>query len=186
LALHLAPHTLGYACPDPNMIAASANRRNAWLVTWLSRRDASYFYAISKDNLWVGEQASLQAWKAVLSNRLDPGKSPSTSNNTPAGKKSALARRKARLNKDATDFFTAAGLSLGKALLEVMWNGGTFPVHEPLPNEISTQVLWELFENNFRLELLRLDCYLMRAEWEVLELQDVRENLVKLVFFWAF
>ncbi|KAG6906010.1 hypothetical protein DXG01_016287, partial [Tephrocybe rancida] len=165
--------SLGYAVPDPNLFAASKSHRDEMLTMWLSRRETVYWFEISQ-NMFTGSRAPAQSWKAYLVKSLKPMEDqPSIMPKT----------RGTQAKNVVAQWFENAGLPLKEMPLNVSFGGTTFSSQGKLPHDVVTNVLWECFENNFCLELTRLDSHLMKDEWAQDTLRQVREELVRGVFF---
>ncbi|KAG6913690.1 hypothetical protein DXG01_004884, partial [Tephrocybe rancida] len=87
------------------------------------------------------------------------------------------------MKQEASKWFDNAGLELKGMPTEVMFNGASYIITEVLPPAVVTQVLWECFETNFRLDLTRLDGHLMPNDWKDDKLQLTREILIRDIFF---
>ncbi|RDB23170.1 hypothetical protein Hypma_009677 [Hypsizygus marmoreus] len=166
---HHGRYKLGYAFPDANMIAGSLSHRNELLITWLSRRTACVWREIS--NHFMGtSRASSQDWRDFLGHRLSIAQASTTVT-------SAQRRR-----QKAQVFF--AGVALLHIPQQVMWFDVPHPVNQPLPPSTTTEVLWDLFEQNFRFELLALDRVLSPTAWAPKEGTFlVRDEVIRQVIF---
>lgn len=158
---------LGYAFPDPNMIVGSANVMG-YLITWLSRRGAVFWREVSTESS-MSSRATAQDWRSFLSRRLPtspPASLPAT----------AAQRRKAK----AADYFAELVL---KDMPEAVYWRGQIINNGDVPSPIAMEVLFELFEANFRVELLALDRVLMPKEWSNQSTHTARDELLRNVFF---
>ncbi|RDB15391.1 hypothetical protein Hypma_004633 [Hypsizygus marmoreus] len=163
-----APHKIGYAFPEANMIAGGENNRHKYLVTWLSRRaaciwreTAHYFVSTAR--------ASSQDWRDFLSRSLSVG---------PTSTKLSIAQRRKR---KAEAFFVQVGLTAMPST--VYWNAEALPVEQMLAPSTTTAVLWDLCEHNFRFEVLALDHVLRANDWGSEQLYMGRDEVLRQAFF---
>lgn len=181
---------LGYTFPDANIIAGSAANDARYLVTWLSRR-AACMWRQTNAHFSLFSQASSQDWRSFLSRTLNtpldssgmPSPTAQALNNSQPEKISSAQRRKAAASK----FF--ADMALTEMPDTVYWKeqaiatGDMKSLRESVDPTITTEVLWDLFEHNFRFELLALDRLLNPAAWSHVEQHEVRDALLRQVFF---
>lgn len=178
---------LGYAFPDANVIAGSAANGGRYLVTWLSSRAACLWKQTNAHFLLFSDTMS-QDWRSFLSRSL---KIPLDSHGMPSSSAQALEaegmttaqRRKATASK----FF--ADMALKDLPDTVYWQetaivtGDIKSLQESLDPKITTEVLWELFEHNFRFEMLALDRMNLPRAWSHAEEHQVRDEKLRSVFF---
>lgn len=181
---------LGYTFPDANIIAGSTANSARYLVTWLSRR-AACIWRQTNAHFSLFSQASNQDWRLFLSRTLD---TPLDSSGMPSRAAQALIsgqpekisgaqRRKAAASKFFED------MTLTEMPDTVYWReqaiatGDMKSLQESVDPKITTEVLWDLFEHNFRFEMLALDRLLNPAAWSDVEQHEVRDALLRQVFF---
>ncbi|KAG6818511.1 hypothetical protein H0H93_004399, partial [Arthromyces matolae] len=158
---------LGYVYPDPGLIAGSENLRRHYFMMWLARR--SYILWKECDDKFQAQgRTRPQGWRDFLGGHL-----------THEGRKSKEAQRRLELGNK----FTARGIVLTPFSSHVTWYEGQYSTSEDLPDSVATQVLWDLFEQNFRAEILALDRHVMKAEWESPDHFMERDRLVQSVLF---
>ncbi|KAG6849562.1 hypothetical protein H0H93_007407 [Arthromyces matolae] len=176
--------TLGHAFPEANNLAGSESHREVMLVTWLSRRDAVIWLLLSRsyetihvENPDLPSFPSAQSWKAYLLRRLknSVGQEPASG--------PVRTSRGARLKQVAADWFEKAKLPLTEMPAEVTFENHSYPVAQQLPRDVVTRILWECFENNFRLEVTRLDEQQLPELWLDPVQRATREKLVRDIFF---
>ncbi|RDB20396.1 hypothetical protein Hypma_012500 [Hypsizygus marmoreus] len=166
---HHGRYKLGYAFPDANMIAGSSKHRNGLLITWLSRRTACIWREITR-HFTGTSRASSQDWRDFLGHRLSTSQA------------SAPVTSAQRRRQRAYDFF--AGVALLHVPQQVVWFHQHHPTDQTLPSSTTTEVLWDLCEQNFQFELLALDRVLEPAAWRT---QDdhflARDEVIRQVIF---
>ncbi|KAF9019585.1 hypothetical protein BDZ89DRAFT_924924, partial [Hymenopellis radicata] len=141
----------GYALPDPGFIATMTNSaiRDAYITVYLKLRHALH-YRISSP---MFEPLSPTSWRDLLG--IDSfGNKPD----------SYVAKRRNDVQTKLMDCIKAGKLEgtidlskMGTAT--VLWRDQPLP--NPLPEHVISEIFWELFEINFRYELVALDrlCY---------------------------
>jgi hypothetical protein len=155
----------GYRFPDPFMfVSASSERRVTYLANWLSSR-AGWIQAVYRGIDPSGGEPphpSMQMWRDWLHqtiNKVNPSSlaPPLPSSITKAKKRKAAASKlfKAQLHEQPD-------------VDSVFWREQQIMVGnlESLAPHTTAEILWDLFENNWRLELLALDRIVKPDEWK--------------------
>ncbi|KAG6836295.1 hypothetical protein H0H93_009388 [Arthromyces matolae] len=160
---------LGYVYPDPGLIAGSQNHRQIYFMMWLARRSYILWNECS-NGFKVEDRPRPQAWRDFLGMYL-------------TGHEPTLTSKVAVRRREVADRFTAKGVVLQPYDDHVTWQGQLISTVEDIPTLVATQVLWELFEQNFRVELLTLERTVMANDWSDPNLCVEREHLVQQVLF---
>ncbi|KAF8065224.1 hypothetical protein FPV67DRAFT_1671500 [Lyophyllum atratum] len=162
---------LGYALPDPGMIASSAALRTKYTVTYLARR-GPILWREGQNGFHTEKRASPQDWRNLLGEHLPDATTQSSTH------------RAGRRRERAAQFFQEAGLQLRGMPSTVTWRGRTYSsTGDDLTPAVVNSVLWDLFEHNFRLEVLALEREVMSADWQTSTFPTERDCLVRDVFF---
>ncbi|KAG6848329.1 hypothetical protein H0H93_001147 [Arthromyces matolae] len=158
---------LGYVYPEPGLIAGSDNLRRSYFMMWLARRSL-ILWKECDDSFKAEGWTRPQGWRDFLGGHL-----------THEGRSSKEALRRVELaNK-----FIARGIVLAPYSSHVKWYNQQHSTSEDLPPAVATQVLWDLYEQNFRAEILALDRRLMEKEWASPEHCLTRDRMVQAVLF---
>jgi len=169
----------GYRFPEPALLITpgSPERKKLFVANWLAARP-----------LWISHVdhnppehfPSPQLWRDFL-NSIPSDESLASASST-AGRPTATAARK-RAAKDlfGEDLLDAQGptWAIGNTL---EWRNRTISVEslsDP-PPRLMRLILWELYELNFRYELLALDQFMARTLWE--ESRNDRRDLLYGIF----
>jgi hypothetical protein len=176
--------TLGYAFPDPNLIASSKNCAQ-YLMNWLGWRAACIWHT-TNEHCDLFDQAKAQDWRDFLGHSLEKALQVDKDGNPlPVTSSSSHAQT---CKHKAADFFTGF-FSLTEKPETVFWQahailtGDAVKIQEALLPEVTTEILWDLFEHNFRFELLALDHVFNTNQWNSSPDYLVRNNLLCGVFF---
>lgn len=116
---------------------------------------------------------------------------PSEKGKTPAkaSRKSAKSKQKQTASrgeslKEVRETFFGPRVQVGERPHSIFWRdvsvmeGNT----DNLTPEISAEVVWNLFEQNFRLEIRMVDQQVLPADWASQDLAAVRDELVRRIF----
>ncbi|KAL0568378.1 hypothetical protein V5O48_013609 [Marasmius crinis-equi] len=154
--LNIAPpagRNTGYALPDPNILVGTKNEgaRIRYVTTWLKIRPVMLYRMRSP----TFEPLKTSDWRSILGMEAH-----STKTDTVVGK------RRSEMQAMLRECLVTGGLQ-GTIDLDHLdtapakWGDASFDPTVMPPTDIVQQVLWELFEINFRYELLALDriCY---------------------------
>ncbi|KAG7088003.1 hypothetical protein E1B28_012042 [Marasmius oreades] len=149
-------HDNGYAFPDPNIIAGTANdsTRAMFIMTWLKLRPV-LFYRLRSPTF---QPLKTKQWRSVLGLEVHSLKS-----DTLAAK---LRAEQQKMLQECLDTGNMQGsINLDKlSNATVKWQGSALPPATLPPVHIVHQILWELFEANFRYELVALDHFCYRTD----------------------
>jgi hypothetical protein len=166
----------GYRFPDPNMFVGTS-RRSTYLTNWLSSRDGWIQAVCHGINPTEGDapHPSSQMWRDWLHQAFDSvnhsGKHPST--------KVTMSQKR----KETAVSLFKAHLHDSPSVETVFWRGQQISVGniDSLAPRVIAEILWDLFENNFRLELLALDRVAQPSAWKGQGAFD-RDRLLRSVF----
>ncbi|KAL0063028.1 hypothetical protein AAF712_010051 [Marasmius tenuissimus] len=147
----------GYALPDPNIIAGTRNQATqaAFITTWLKLRPV-LLYRLQSPTFGPLKP---KEWRVVLGMEVH-GQKP----NTQAAQSRNDIEKMLQECLDSGDMEGSVNLAnLSEA--PVVWRGSSLVPFTLPPNDVLKEILWEMFEINFRYELLSLDrrCYRARA-----------------------
>ncbi|KAL0059091.1 hypothetical protein AAF712_014192 [Marasmius tenuissimus] len=143
----------GYALPNPNIIAGTRNQATqaAFITTWLKLRPVLLYRLRSP----TFEPLKLKEWHVVLGIEVH-GHKP----NTQAAQSQNNIEKMLQECLDSGNMEGSVDLTnLSEA--PVVWRGSSLTPFSLPPNNIVKEILWEMFEINFRYKLLALDhrCY---------------------------
>lgn len=155
----------GYRFPEPALLVTpgSPERKKLFVANWLAARP---LWISHVDHNPPDKFPSPQLWRDFLNSIPSEETLARASSSTGAPTATAMRKRAAK------DLF-------GEDLLDVQgttwaiqntlqWRNETISVEslcDP-PTRLMRLILWELYELNFRYELLALDCVMARASWE--------------------
>jgi hypothetical protein len=165
----------GYRFPDPHIfIGTSPERRSQYLINWLSSR-AGWILAVFRGiNPSGGEppHPSMQLWRDWLQtvSRVSPSLQPSVPS-------------KAKTRKELASKLFTAQLRETPVVDTVFWREQQIMVGnlESLAPHVTAEILWDLFENNWRLEFLALDRLVQPDMWKGTDAFE-RDRLIRNVF----
>ncbi|KAL0057492.1 hypothetical protein AAF712_015862 [Marasmius tenuissimus] len=145
----------GYALPDPNIIASTRNEKTqaAFITTWLKLRQV-LMYRLQSPTF---TPLKVKEWRSVLGLEIHGLK---------AGTEAAKAREEQQKMLQSCLKSGNMGGSVNLAHLDtapVTWQGITLTPFSLPPSDVVKEVLWELFEINFRYELVVLDRFCFRT-----------------------
>jgi hypothetical protein len=182
LVQHANMH-LGYHFPDP-YIFLPEGRRTAYITGWLTCR-AGWVQSLISNSAEVAAP-NPQQWRSFLFDKylsFDPATALSGPVPQPTRKKGKSALRREKVEASAKEIFT---IRLPSASIpnELFWHetkvrDGQVNMLTPT---INSEIVWDLFEHNFRLELLALDRCAMAESWQVPMEAAIRDTLVRGVF----
>jgi hypothetical protein len=178
----------GYRFPDPGLFLFSS-QKEVYLATWLSSRSA-WMMGMAKD-IWPGDGApsvSSQFWRDFLHRGcFPPTSNPTTSSQAhqPHGTPTATSKptKAQRRNQEVTKIFHHHMRTDLKEVDCVFWKQrrlvqGDFA---NLEQDVVAEILWDLYEHNWRLDLLTLDLIVSPSLWQG-ENGYARDDLVKSLF----
>ncbi|EDR08299.1 uncharacterized protein LACBIDRAFT_327416 [Laccaria bicolor S238N-H82] len=192
----------GYQFPDPWLFMKGTNRKAftlAWLISrsqWLqsftsvdyslspaphTQHWRDFLYHFSKEmNLVHGSRAE----DLPTSQQGKKGKTPAKGGRKSEKSKQNYAIKRGESLKNAQTTFFGPRVKLGERLHSIFWRdvlvmeGNT----DNLMLVITAEILWNLFEQNFRLELRMVDQQVLPANWASQESAAVRDELVRRTF----
>lgn len=145
-----SPSDAGYAFPDPGLIlgVTTDERRTIYLRSWLSHRMA-LIYRLSSSNS-LARPISSQLWRTLLFFNMSVGDQNSKSQ---------------KYRQEIADILGSClgndGVTLGSGMpCDIIWRGQKLPSTELVSPQILQEVVWELYELNFRMEFRALDARL--------------------------
>jgi hypothetical protein len=186
----------GYQFPDPHIFLPEG-RQMAYLSAWLSCRAGWVQSVVS--NCAELPVPKTQQWRDFLFQKaisVNPAKalSPPLMRPTPvlaasasrhrsAAHKASKARRREKLEASSNEIFTLR-LATTSVPKELFWNGtkvldGKVNMLTPA---VTLEIVWDLYEHNFRLELLALDHCVMAESWRDPMKATIRDSLLRGVF----
>lgn len=174
----------GYRFPDPGLFI-STSLRNVYLATWLSARPA-WMWGMTKEILPAGGgpvRVPSQWWRDFLRRGCFPSDSSSHALATSKAKTTKGPSKTELRNKDVTRIFRHHMGAEMKIVDSVFWRGkqltqGDIAQLDPV---VIAEILWDLYEHNWRLELVSLDRVVMPALWWPGEAED-RDSLIRSLF----
>lgn len=174
----------GYAFPDPNGFATSPLAKVVCdLTAWLCIRPGRCAQLMDPTIVDL-PIAPLQVWRSMLHIGVAPShlhRDPSLPPASGVSTKSLNARR------DAQRLFGPLFTRLTTMVMEVVWHEHVLPVVDGaavgLTENMIHKILWELFEHNWRFELLRLDRVAAKEQWIGRIAAIDRQHLVEKVFW---
>jgi hypothetical protein len=175
------PHTeKGYTFPDPNSLAGlSADQQAKKLVAWLSLRPATCSKAFVAAGL-KPPTGSGAVWRSVLN--IDSKTVIPTS--PYFHEQSGKEKKTSKVATAIKVLFGDLVESLKGSQKAVYWHDCCLPVQDDhivaLDRNIVREIIWELFEHNFRFELRALDMIAAPSHWSnaksaVERLEEVRQ-----------
>jgi hypothetical protein len=159
-----------YALPEPALFVtpASDEKKISYIFTWLRARPALMY------RLWKHHSTALsnQTWRNFLEMGRNAGKGL---------KEGAVKSAKSReliiqVMGGVIDSITASESSSSADSFPVVWEGEDLTPGEMPEKKVVSEILWELFELNFRIELFSLDS---RASLVGLDTQSRLERIQK-------
>lgn len=139
-----------YAFPDPGLFVtpASDTKKAAYLESWLQARSA-WLWHVNRQSM---SALSAQMWRTFLS--LDYLQTTSTTTTASTTKSS---KRRDQIREIMGSSLNASGIVEATSPAPVHWRGQELRKGELPSKEVVREILWELYELNFRFELFSLD-----------------------------
>jgi hypothetical protein len=183
----------GYAFPDPGLFIStiSTTKREVYLATWLSSR-AAWMCGMSKQ-LWpeggCPTRVPAQLWRDFLRRGCFPETADSISSTPsqthqadtcPATSRRTKAQRR---NQEVTKIFRDHTGEDLKDVDGVYWRGQRLSKDDftHLEPGVLSEILWDLYEHNWRFDLLTLDRVVNPSLWRGEEAHN-RDVLIKSLF----
>jgi hypothetical protein len=147
----------GYAFPEPGLFVGvtTEERQALYFANWLKYRDALiYWLAFSSS----ASTTSNKLWRTLLTlplnhNPVAPPKHDNTKKTSRSQKQHNIVYM---LLESCFNMDEGVALNPG-ALLDISWQGQTLSSTSVPPVQIAQEILWELYELNFRFEFMALD-----------------------------
>ena len=158
-----------FALPDPHFIITPQNpeKRISYLIAWIRLRPTLFFLLRQKRRLIKRGQE----WRELLE---------LVGRNSGSNQGSFASSIRKKLLDEFRDAFKAIGQDrtlVAGSIVQASWKGTVISANTIPPHHIFHEVLWELFEVNFRFELFALDKCASRLKIDALlgslALQDV-------------
>lgn len=163
----------GYALPDPNVIAGveSDTTRGYMFTAYIRLRHVLHYRLQS----FAMEPLKANAWRRILGIELHPSEGDGRSKVQHQETKKDLCECIEKGGLQVCDLLTYICLLISrKGTVDISnlkhspvnWRGTELEEYQVPPPRIAKEILWELFEVNFRFELLALDrqCYELKPE----------------------
>ena len=188
----------GYQFPDPWLFMKGTNRK-AFTLAWLISRSQWLQSFTSLDNS-PAPAPHTQHWRDFLycfskeMNLVDASRAEELSTSQPSQKgkgsrkleksKQKHASSRGESSKNVQTNIFGPRVQVGERPHSVFWRdvsvmeGNT----DNLTPAISAEILWNLFEQNFRLEIRMVDQQVLPADWASKESAGVRDELVRRIF----
>ena len=163
-----------FPVPDPHLILSSGDKVLIYIVRYLALRSAWRTIIVNKlqSKITKLERIGLtsQQWRACL----EPPSAPSL-------QFEQLTRTQQR--KMAAVSTLASQLAGAVIPNHVFWSGEEIISSDPISaRPIAAEVIWDLYEHNFRIEVFLLDRAIMKDAWAVESQAVVREKMLLLLF----
>ncbi|PPR03346.1 hypothetical protein CVT26_007774 [Gymnopilus dilepis] len=193
----------GYLFPDPYLLTkeddGSAGRRSLYIIAWLGIR-AKWMEWVIDNQDDVKRYPRPQEWRDALADVAgkmglmtlwarggDTRQGTGTSSKNSTTNSSSTAQQQPKRRKVASDSKPPVDLSLVNGPINICWNGEQIVSADALqreifvvPNNVAQEVVWDLYDHNFRLELLALDrCVIPRADALQREIFVVPNNVAQ-------
>ncbi|KDQ51958.1 hypothetical protein JAAARDRAFT_198617 [Jaapia argillacea MUCL 33604] len=153
LAKGLGESKLEYQFPDPGLFLnlQSDEKQARFILCWLATR-ATWLYQVSApSDTKDADAVSGQLWRTWLNQDIFDDSPQEPTSGTRSG------RRFNKINKILSPCLRAKGVEASTTIESVFWQELEFNSASPPDVAVVRQVLWELYENNFRMEFLTLD-----------------------------
>ena len=192
----------GYQFPDPWLFMKGTNRK-AFTFAWLISR-SQWLQSFTSLDYSPAPAPHTQNWRDFLyrfskeMNLVDASRAedPPTSQLSQKGKTLAKGGRKSEKSKqkyaikrgeslkNAQTSFFGPRVKVGERPHSIFWREVSVMEgnSDNLTPAISAEILWNLFEQNFRLELRMVDQQVLPADWASQESAAVRDELVRRTF----
>jgi hypothetical protein len=174
----------GYRFPDPGLFI-STSLKNVYLATWLSARPA-WMWGMAKEISPAGSgpvRVPSQWWRDFLRRGCFPTDPSSHALVTSKAKTTKGPSKTELRNKDVTRIFCHHMGAELKIVDSVFWRGKQLTQEgiARLDPGVTAEILWDLYEHNWRLELVSLDRVVVLTLWWRGEPQN-RDSLIKSLF----
>jgi hypothetical protein len=142
------PHSGHYALPDPALFVTPADgkKKVVYLLTWLRARPALLYRLQKKESTALSNQAWRDFLEMGRSNKMRDG-------TTTAARREQIRKIMGEVLKTASVSEVSPDATLGP----VYWREEELPADKLPRPSVLWEILWELYELNFRLELFSLD-----------------------------
>ncbi|KAF8078229.1 hypothetical protein FPV67DRAFT_1403925 [Lyophyllum atratum] len=164
------PSDAGYVFPDPGLFVgvATEDKMATYLRNWVTNRSAIIFRLAS-----MGSTASpikSQLWRSLLNFGLA----------APDPSETVGARRRQEIIELLGDCVHEPGVQIGTSAADIVtWRDTQLQPGALPPRHVVHEILWELYELNFRFEFVALDA---RASSNVDAVLEDRQRLVRACF----
>ncbi|KDQ59771.1 hypothetical protein JAAARDRAFT_46407 [Jaapia argillacea MUCL 33604] len=168
---------LEYQFPDPGLFLnlQSDEKQARFILCWLATRAAWLYQVSAPSDTKDADAVSGQLWRTWLNQDIFDNSPQEPTSGTRSG------RRFNKINKILGPCLRAKGVEASPTIKSVFWQELEFNSASPPDVAVVRQVLWELYENNFRMEFLTLDrrtCQRRLTESEQVERVVYLSNLL--------
>ena len=138
-----------FALPDPHFIITPQNpvKRTSYLIAWIRFRPTLFFVLRRKQRLLKRGQEWWELLELV-------GRNSGSNQNSFA---SSVRDKLLREFEETFEAFGQGQMLVAGPTAQVAWKGTNISINATPPYHVFHEVLWELFEVNFRFELFALD-----------------------------
>jgi len=183
-------HYRGYQFPLPHLFVNSTKSLqylSVWLITrecWI--QDLNGIPSVNSGDVGIPNPMQWRDYFHKMAQQLFPVASPPSyfpQLQQSKHKNPSDFRRRNRMREEGDRIF-GRRLKLSSRPDEIFWQGAKVldGSTATIPPWIITEVLWDLYEHNFRLELRALDRCIMAEDWKDPVKASIRNQLIKAVF----
>jgi hypothetical protein len=192
----------GYQFPDPWLFMKGTNRKAftlAWLISrsqWLqsftsldnspmpaphTQHWRNFLYRFSKEMNLVD---AARAEELSTSQPSQKGKTPAKGSRKPEKSKQKHSSSREESSKNVQTTVFGPRVKVGERPHSIFWRDVSVMEGnaDNLTPAISAEIIWNLFEQNFRLEIRMVDQQVLPADWALEELAGVRDELIRRIF----
>lgn len=176
-------HEKGYAFPDPNSLAGlRAEQLAKKLCAWLRFRPAACAKAFVRAGL-KPPVASGAVWRSLLDMDASTVLPAGPIVNPDTGKELKTSKVRGAIKELFRELLSER---MQGEVTKVFWHGRTLHVQESkildLDSDVVREIIWELFEHNFRYEIQALDMAAAPSEWRDTDSACFRRDAVRSIF----
>ncbi|KAF8064950.1 hypothetical protein FPV67DRAFT_1419227 [Lyophyllum atratum] len=149
------PADAGYILPEPGLFigVSSEDRRTHYIHNWLRNRAALLFRLVAPNA--NARPISVSLWRTLL----NFGAAPDDRNRENAAHHETLARKRHdEIISILGNAVTETGVEVNSSTVVPSWKGEKLLTTDPLRLRMVHEILWELYDLNFRSEFVALDC----------------------------
>ncbi|KAF8054923.1 hypothetical protein FPV67DRAFT_1437660 [Lyophyllum atratum] len=149
------PADAGYVLPEPGLFigVTSEDRRTRYIHNWLRNR-AAFLFRLVAPNANAGP-ISVSLWRTLL----NFGAALDDRNRENAAHHETLARKRHdEIISILGNALAETGVEVNSSTVVPTWKREKLLTTDPLPLRMVHEILWELYDLNFRYEFVALDC----------------------------